>query len=386
MKNIKIGLAVLFAVAICISCSLSALCIEIKSPNIEINAKSAVLMDANTGTLLYALNENDRLAPASVTKIMTLLLVFEAIDDKALKYDDILTVSENAASMGGSQIYLEPGESMSVDDLLKSVIVASANDAALTLAENVAGSEDAFVEMMNKRAAELGMKNTHFENVTGLDDDVTDHLTTAYDIAIMSRELLKHQKITEYSTIWMDSVRDGKFGLTNTNRLIRFYKGATGLKTGSTSKAGFCVSASAKRDGLHLIAVIMGAETSDLRNASAAKLLDFGFANYSIFSKDKEDMGKIPVVAGKSDFVKAEAEPFEILVNKGAQNKVQKEILMPENVSAPVNKGDVAGKIIYSIENEKIGESNIYFTEKIDKIDFLTYLKRVIECFLLKIK
>lgn len=384
MNFVKRAVSIFFALIFCIFASLSVFSLDIKNPELELNAKSALLMDANTGTVLYAYNEHDRLAPASVTKIMTLLLVFEAIDKGSLKYDDILSVSENAASMGGSQIYLEPGETMSVEDLLKSVIVASANDAALTLAENVAGSEDAFVDMMNKRAKELGMNDTHFENVTGLDDDVTDHLTSAYDVALMSRELLKHEKVMEYTTIWMDTVRNGEFGLTNTNRLIRFYRGATGLKTGSTSKAGFCVSASAKRDGLHLIAVIMGAETSDLRNASASKLLDFGFANYSVYSEEEKDCGKIPVLGGKKDFVGAYLVPFEALVNKGKETKVTVQIELPEKISAPVKEGDTIGKAIYKADGEIIGESDICCTESIEKIDFITYLCRVFENFLLK--
>lgn len=384
MKFVKRALSIFFALVFCVFASISVFSLDIKKPELELNAKSALLMDANTGTVLYAYNEHDRLAPASVTKIMTLLLVFEAIDKGSLKYDDVLSVSENAASMGGSQIYLEPGETMSIEDLLKSVIIASANDAALTLAENVAGSEDAFVDMMNQRAKELGMQDTHFENVTGLDDDVKDHLTSAYDIALMSRELLKHEKVMDYTTIWMDTVRNGEFGLTNTNRLIRFYKGATGLKTGSTSKAGFCVSASAKRDGLHLIAVIMGAETSDLRNASASKLLDFGFANYAAYSQEQKDCGNVYVLGGKKDFTGTYLVPFEALVNKGNESKVTVEINIPEKISAPIKKGDRIGKATYKIGDEIIGESNVCCTENIDKIDFWSYVKRVFENFLLK--
>lgn len=250
----------------------------------DVNARSAVLMDANTGTVLYAKNADQALPPASVTKVMTLLLVMEAVDSGTLALDDTVSVSEYAASMGGSQVYLEPGETMAVEEMLKCVIIASANDAAVALAEKVAGSEEAFVSRMNERAAELGMDNTHFENVTGLDDDTVSHLTSAYDIALMSRELLTHPQILEYSGIWMDTIRDGAFGLTNTNRLIRFYDGATGLKTGSISKAKFCISATAMREDLHLIAVIMGSDTRDTRNAAAKSLLDFGFANYSVYT------------------------------------------------------------------------------------------------------
>ena len=250
---------------------------------LEVEAKSAVLMEVSTGKVLFEQNGQQPLAPASVTKVMTLLLIFEAIDKGIINYTDKLTVSENASSMGGSQIFLEPGEQMSVEDLLKSVIIASANDAAVTLAEHVGGSEEEFVRMMNKRASELNLTNTNFENVTGLDDTTINHLTCAKDIALMSRELIKYPKVSQYATIWMDTVRNGEFGLTNTNRLIRYYRGITGLKTGYTSGAGYCVSATARRGDLELIAVIMGAESSEIRNSCATKLLDYGFATYSIY-------------------------------------------------------------------------------------------------------
>ena len=347
----------------------------------EIRAKSAVLMDVNTGTVLFAQNKDERLAPASVTKIMTLLLVFEALDSEKIKLTDMVTVSENAASMGGSQIFLEVGESMTVDDMIKSVVVASANDAAVALAEFVGGNEAAFVKMMNDRAADLGMTNTNFENATGLDDDTKNHLTTAYDIALMSRELLKHDKITEYTTIWMDTVRNGEFGLSNTNRLVRFYKGITGLKTGSTDKAGFCISASAKRDNLHLISVIMGSESSSIRNAEAAKLLDYGFANYEIYKNEETVLEPVNVLGGISDKVNVKYSTYEALVNKGEKNKITYEIVMNENISAPIKSGDVLGKIIYKSGDKIIGEDKIYSTENIDKIGYLSYLLRVIKNF-----
>ena len=347
----------------------------------EIRAKSAVLMDVNTGTVLFAQNKDERLAPASVTKIMTLLLVFEALDSEKIKLTDMVTVSENAASMGGSQIFLEVGESMTVDDMIKSVVVASANDAAVALAEFVGGIEAAFVKMMNDRAAELGMTNTNFENATGLDDDTKNHLTTAYDIALMSRELLKHDKITEYTTIWMDTVRNGEFGLSNTNRLVRFYKGITGLKTGSTDKAGFCISASAKRDNLHLISVIMGSESSSIRNAEAAKLLDYGFANYEIYKNEETVLEPVNVLGGICDKVNVKYSTYEALVNKGEKNKITYEIVMNENISAPIKSGDVLGKIIYKSGDKIIGEDKIYSTVNIDKIGYLSYLLRVIKNF-----
>ncbi|MBO5440410.1 MAG: D-alanyl-D-alanine carboxypeptidase, partial [Clostridia bacterium] len=309
---------------------------------------------------------------------------FETIENGNLKYDDVLTVSEYAASMGGSQVFLEPGETMEVEELLKCVIIASANDAALTLAEHIAGSEEAFVDMMNKRAYELKMKNTHFENVTGLDDDVTNHLTTAYDIALMSRELIKHQKVSEYATIWMDTIRDGEFGLTNTNRLVRFYKGITGLKTGSTSKAGFCVSATAKRDGLELIAVIMGAESSDIRNACATKLLDYGFANYSIYQNEGANLGTIKVLGGTKDNVAIKFDSYNSLENKGNKNKITYETNINENIEAPVKKGDVVGEIKYMLNGEIIGKSEIYCIENINKISFWEFFIRILENFILK--
>ncbi|MBQ3040945.1 MAG: D-alanyl-D-alanine carboxypeptidase [Clostridia bacterium] len=384
MKFFKKALAIFFAMIFVLSLTISAFAVEIKNPTLELNGKSAILMDANTGTILYEKNSDERLHPASVTKIMTLLLVFEAIEANTLKLDDELSVSENAASMGGSQIFLEPNEVMKVEDLLKSVIIASANDAALTLAEHVAGSEEAFVEAMNKRALELGMSNTHFENVTGLDDDTENHLTTAKDIALMSRELLKHEKITEYTTIWMDTIRNGEFGLTNTNRLVRFYRGITGLKTGSTSKAGFCVSASAKRGELHLIAVIMGAESSDERNVSATKLLDFGFSNYEIYVNDNIATEKVKVYGGVKDFVDIAYDKKEILINKGNNSKIQSKMELCEFVEAPIKVGDIVGKIIYTIDDECIGESDIYASEDIEKISFWQYMGNIIKNFLLK--
>ena len=356
---------------------------EVKEPILDINAKSAVLMDANTGTVLYSLNKDTMLPPASVTKIMTLLLVFESIENGNLKYTDVLTVSENASSMGGSQVYLEPGEEMCVEELLKCVIIASTNDAALTLAEHVGGSEEAFVKMMNDRAESLGMKNTHFENVTGLDDDVVNHLTTAYDSALMSRELIKHKKVSEFATVWMDTIRNGEFGLTNTNRLVRFYRGITGLKTGSTSKAGFCVSATAKRDGLELIAVIMGAESSEIRNANATKLLDYGFANYSVYEDKASDYGEVKVLGGIQDQVKIKYDNYNLLVGKGKNKDIVKEYDINEEITAPINKGDVVGKIKYTLNGEIIGENDLYCDESVNKITFWEYFLEMAKNFII---
>ena len=356
---------------------------EMSTGAIDVNAsldlacKSAILMESETGRILYEQNADAPLPPASVTKIMTLLIVMEAIDAGALKLDDQISVSKNAASMGGSQIFLEEGETMSAEDMLKSVIISSANDAAVALAEHVAGSEEAFVQKMNARAAELGMKNTCFENTNGLDDTVSKHLTSARDIALMSRELIKHEKILEYSSIWMDTIRNGEFGLTNTNRLVRFYNGATGLKTGSTAKAKFCVSATAKRGEMHLICVIMGAETRDERNAMASKLLDYGFANYSCFKAQGQKLDEIKVVGGIEDTCGISFDNFTAVVNKGDENKITSTLELNDNLVAPVKIGDVAGKIVYKKGDITVGEIEIKATENIEKIKFGDVLKRI---------
>ena len=345
----------------------------------EVNAKSAVLMDANTGKILFEYNADDALPPASVTKVMTLLLVFEALDNGVIKLSDMVSTSEHAASMGGSQIYLEPGEQMSVDELIKSVVVSSANDAAASLAEYVSGSESAFVAAMNKRAKELGMNNTNFENTDGLDDTSENHVTSARDIAIMSRELMKHEKIFDYTTIWMDTVRNGTFGLSNTNRLLRTYKGCTGLKTGSTAKAKFCISATAKRDGLSLIAVIMGSPTRDDRNALAAKLLDFGFANYAIYSDTDGAVDNIKVTGGIKNDIALKHNDFSSLIEKSALSKIEAVTDIPESVPAPIKTGDKIGTITYKNGETVIGTTDIVAAEDVDKISFFTLLPRILK-------
>ena len=323
----------------------------------EVSGKSALLMDMETGTVLYAQNEHARLAPASVTKVMTMLLIMEAIDDGRIGWDDTVIASEAAAAKGGSQIYLKVGESMTVTDMVKSIAVSSANDCACAMAEHIAGSESAFVDLMNKRAAELGMQDTHFVNCTGLDDgeDAQNHLTSAYDIALMSRELMKnHPDIQKFTTIWMDTVRGGAFGLSNTNKLVRFYPGATGLKTGFTSGAGYCLSATAERDGMGLIAVVMGCDTSQNRFTACKQLLDYGFANYALVSPEITE-NAVPVKLGKADFVKAvPAEPIQILVDKAQKNQVQIQTVLEEQVSAPVSKGQKLGTLTI-----KVGEQTI---------------------------
>ncbi len=350
----------------------------------DVNADSALLMDFSTGTVLYAKNADLALPPASVTKIMTLLLFMEEVDAGNISLDEDISISEYAASMGGSQVYLEPGETMKAEELLKCVIIASANDAAVALAEKTAGSEEAFVNKMNKRAAELSMNNTHFENVTGLDDDTTKHLTTAYDIALMSRELLKHDTILKYSTIWMDTIRNGAFGLTNTNRLIRFYDGATGLKTGSTSRAGFCMSASAKRDGMHLIAVIMGADTRDIRNEAAKQLLDYGFAGYSLYENAGGEAGSASVIGGVRNKCACAYPPYTALLPKGKNKNVQVEFLIDENIPAPVKNGERVGTVRYLIDGELLREEDIVASEDVEKISFFGLLSRMFGIYCLK--
>lgn len=350
----------------------------------EVNADSAVLMDTVTGTVLYSKNADLALPPASVTKIMTLLLFMEEVDSGNISLTDEISVSEYAASMGGSQVFLEAGESMSAEDMLKSVIIASANDAAVALAEKVAGGEEAFVGRMNERAAELGMDNTHFENVTGLDDDTVKHLTSAYDIALMSRELLKHPTITKYSTIWMDTIRNGAFGLTNTNRLIRFYDGATGLKTGSTSKAGFCMSATAMRDGMHLIAVIMGADTRDMRNEAARQLLDYGFAKYSLYEDPGGEVGTADIIGGVKNTCVCEHAPYTSLMAKGKNKAVQTEFLIDETIPAPVLQGDRVGTVRYLVDGELIHEEAITAAEDVPRVGFGTVFFRMLGNYLLK--
>ena len=312
----------------------------------EVAAKSALLMDVATGTVLYEQNPHEKLPPASVTKVMTMLLIMEAIDDGRLKWEDTVTASETAAAKGGSQIYLKEGETMTVRDMLKSIAVSSANDCACAMAEHLCGSEAAFVEKMNQRAKELGMEDTHFVNCTGLDDgpEGKEHLTSAHDIALMSRQLLKyHPQITEFTTIWMDTVRSGQFGLSNTNKLVRFYNGATGLKTGFTAAAGYCLSASAQREELQLIAVVMGSETSKDRFNACKALLDFGFANYALVQPEIKTLS-VPVKLGQAKTVNAvPGQDSQLLIEKAQKSSVSVTTDLLESVTAPVSKGQRLG-------------------------------------------
>ena len=316
---------------------------------LEIAGKSAVLMDVATGTVLYESNPHDALAPASVTKVMTMLLIMEAIDSGKIRWDDTVTASEAAASKGGSQIYLKVGETMTVTDMVKSIAVSSANDCACAMAEHLYGSEAAFVEQMNKRAGELGMNDTTFVNCTGLDDapEAANHKTSAYDIALMSRQLLKnHPEIKKFTTIWMDTVRGGAFGLANTNKMVRFYSGCTGLKTGFTSGAGYCLSSSAQRDGMELIAVVMGSATSQDRFAACKSMLDYGFANYALYTPALQETAEVPVELGKMATARAiPAESAALLVEKGQLSAITSEVTLDETVTAPVSQGQRLGML-----------------------------------------
>ena len=342
--------------------------------SLNLNCKSAILMEATTGTILYSQNAEEALPPASVTKVMTLLLVMEAIDAGTIRIDDHVSVSANAASMGGSQVFLKEGEEMSVEDLLKSVVIASANDAAVALAEHVSGSVDAFVAKMNTKAAELGMTATKFENVTGLDDTAEQHLTSAKDIALMSCALVAHPLVLEYSSIWMDTIRDGAFGLTNTNRLVRFYKGCTGLKTGSTSKAGFCISATAERDGLSLVCVIMGAETRDIRNAAATTLLDWGFANFALFEEPGGTSATIPTKGSAQREICGSYPKFSCVVRREELSKIEKKMTLSESVVAPTQRGEKIGEITFCSGEKVIGSVDICTETEVKRIGFFEIL------------
>lgn len=349
-----------------------------------IDALSGILMEASTGKVLFEQDADKALPPASVTKIMTLLLVMEAVDSGSISLDDIVTASAHASSMGGSQIYLKEGEQMTVSDMIKSVVISSANDAAVALAEHVAGSEEAFVAKMNERAAALGMQNTCFENTNGLDDTAQNHLTSARDIALMSAELItKHPKVLEYSSIWMDSVRGGTFGLTNTNRLIRFYRGANGLKTGSTSKAKFCISATAERDGMTLIAVVMGSPTRDIRNAEASKMLDYGFANYALYRLESEDVGEIKVLGGTAPNCKISHGEFSSVVESAKKGSIELVTELPESVAAPIKSGDVIGTIKVMSGETEIGRADIVADEDVEKISYFGVFGQILRYFCL---
>ena len=347
---------------------------SVQAAELKVAGKSAALMDVATGTVLYEANSHERLAPASVTKVMTMLLIMEAVDSGKIAMADTVTASEAAAAKGGSQIYLKVGETMSVSDMLKSIAVSSANDCACAMAEHIAGSEEAFVAQMNRKAAELGMKDTHFVNCTGLDDgeNAAEHRTSAYDIALMSRELLKnHPDIKKFTTIWMDTVRNGTFGLSNTNKLVRFYQGATGLKTGFTSGAGYCLSATAQRDGMELIAVVMGADTSANRNAACKQLLDYGFANYAVIQPELSEPEPVAVKLGRQNTVEAVLGSREgMLVDKGQKGNVTMELSMDGPVTAPVSRGQRLGTLTVKTGEQVLQEVPLVAAEAVERMSF----------------
>ncbi|MBP5246041.1 MAG: D-alanyl-D-alanine carboxypeptidase [Clostridia bacterium] len=344
--------------------------------NLELSANSACLMDFSTGEILYEQNADARAEPASVTKIMSLLLVFEALENDIIRLDDTVTASDYASSMGGSQIWLEPGEQMTVNDMIKEVAVVSANDCTVALAEHLAGSEEAFTARMNKRALELGMENTVFSNCTGLPTE--NHYTTAKDIAVMTRELLKHELIFDYTKIWMDSLRNGEMGLSNTNKLIRFYPGANGMKTGYTDSAKYCLSATARRGDLQLIATVMTAPTSNDRFNDAKKMLDFGFANFSVYNTTQVMLPEIRVKGG----VKTHTTPVHalgsILIAKGRDKLVEAHPELPGFIEAPAKKGDVIGKIVYKIGDDVISETDVILDEDVRRVTFSDILKSIV--------
>ena len=351
---------------------------------VTVRAKAAVLMDQTSGEVLLEMHSHDKLYPASVTKIMALLLAAEAIDEGTLHPDDMVTTSTNASSKGGSQIWLKEGETMSVRDLLKATAVYSANDACTALGEQISGSSEAFVERMNERAKALGMTDTHFVNCTGLDDDTTEHLTSAYDVALMSRELLRHEWITQYTTIWMDSVRDGATELVNTNKLVRFYEGTTGLKTGTTNKAGCCVSASAKRGQTHLIAVVMGSDNSTDRFEGAKTLLNWGFANYETVTPhiDTSALTRVRVLRGVEESIVPQVpETLSVLIPKGRSEDVTQQIELPLDVQAPVEKGQKLGTLTIRFGEKTLGEYNLTAPDGVAALTVPIVFRRLIGVF-----
>lgn len=358
--------------AVCLALLVSVLLIPTEALAVsddDISAPAAVLMDASTGEVLYSKNPHEVRACASITKVMTLTLVMESLDSGKIKWTDTVTASAHASSMGGSDIWLEPGETMTVEEMVKATIVASANDAAVALAEFICGSEDEFVEQMNEKAKQLGMKETVFKNCNGLDEE--GHVTSAYDVALMSRELIKHKSIFKFSNIWMDELRGGKTQIVNTNKLLKTYNGITGLKTGTTSQAGSCISATAERDGLSLIAVVLGAPTGTQRFSDAAALLDYGFANFSMYLPKIPDeaITEIAVGGGMTDKVKTTLEiSNSFLIKKGADKDITYEISIPESIEAPVEKGQAIGKIVYKMSGSQIAEYPIAAADSIDEI------------------
>lgn len=373
-----------FCIIFICTTALTAFCAE-KTENEElpddIKAASAILVEASSGKVLFEYNADEKRSPASVTKIMTILLVCEALDNAQITLADKVTCSKNAASKGGSQIWLKEGEVMTVDELLKATVIGSANDAATLLGEYVAGSEEAFIALMNERASQLGMKNTHFENATGLDDTTDSHLSTARDIAVMSCELLKHGLVTDYSTVWMDSLRGGKTELVNTNKLVRFYKGTTGLKTGTTSKAGCCIAASAERDGLSLVAVVLGSDNSNERFESAKALLNRGFSEYAVFTPeiDKTLITDVIVLGGEYSAVSVSLPDIDpILIKKGDAGMIEQKVEISTEVQAPVLKNQTLGTVSFLSDGKVLTQYSLKASKDIKELTFKASLIRLL--------
>ncbi len=340
-----------------------------RGEEVTLTAPSAVLMEASTGRVLFEKDSHQVRPCASITKVMTLCLTFDAIESGQLSLTDTLTASAHASSMGGSDIWLKEGETMTVDDLLKATVIMSANDAAVVLAENVAGSEEAFVQRMNEKAEELGMADTVFKNCNGLDEE--GHVTSAHDVALMSRELITHEKIFDYTLTWIDYVRDGQTQLVNTNKLIRSYSGITGLKTGTTSQAGSCITATAERDSLALISVVLGADSTDHRFQDAAALLDYGFANWAVTVPETPVLEDVPVAGGMEETVPVRAgEAPKLLTSAAEKGKVEQSVELFPDLAAPVNEGDVVGKIVYRVNGEDVAQVDIAAAGNVEKITF----------------
>ena len=360
----------------------AALCLPARAVELELSAPSAILMEKSTGEILYEQNSHEKLPPASVTKVMTLLLVMEALEDGRIAWDDTVTTSAAAAAKGGSQIYLEENEQLPLTEMLKAVVVASANDCACALAEHIAGSESAFAAMMNARAEALGMTDTHFVNCTGLDDgaDAAEHRTTAYDIALMSRELLRHEEIKKYTTIWMDTVRNGQFGLANTNKLVRFYDGTTGLKTGFTAAAGYCLAASAERGGMELIAVVMHCDTSAHRFEAAKAMLNYGFSSYALAQPPADvQIPSVPVVLGHEEAVTPvlrEAKP--VLIDKSLAAQLSSEVSVDPAVTAPVEKWQRLGTLTKLAGDGVIAELPLVAPEAVARLTWWDVFRRLL--------
>lgn len=368
--------AVLFAGLLC------PLAPQAAAETLDLPVPAAVLMEFSTGKVLYEKSAHEKRPCASITKVMTLLLVFEAIDSGVLHYDDVLTASAHAAGMGGSDIWLKEGEQMTVDDLIKACVVMSANDAAVVLAEAVAGTEESFVARMNARAAELGMADTTFKNCNGLDED--GHLTSAYDVAVMSRALMEHEKIFDYTLIWIDYVRGGQTQLVNTNKLVRSYNGIKGLKTGTTSAAGSCISAAAERNGMTLIGVVLGAENTKDRFSAASSLLDYGFANWKITVPEAPALPDLPVTGGMTDTVRLEAAaPQGVLTAVSEQGTLEIAPELPESVEAPVEKGQQVGVVRVSMNGETVEEIPVTAAESAEAITFSSAMRYLLEWFFL---